>query len=279
MLLRLSILAVLASGCAPNTTFRRAAVVPTPTGETFTNPVRGDVEVAGSFATSAGSVTELVPEVGDPGLHVAHTQFGGHVRFRLNDHITAGGQAMVTHSSLSDPSAFGVPDIDSFVWGAGPNVAVHFGDEKTVMFGASLAVTFVEVPWATFRLREGVDPNGVGATVEDYELEELSAEPVLLFRLSTGVEWAMHPNVYLFGGLSLQNAASNIGFDDVARPGSTLTADSLGLVPYVGFTFRSNVGLFGRVQYYVPVGYGDLFNGALGPWGGVELMIGTSLDA
>jgi hypothetical protein len=280
-MLRFSMILLLAfaSACAPSTTFRRAAVVPTPTGETLTNPVHGAVEVAGTFSTSAGGVTQLFPEPGDPGLHVAHTQFGGHVRFRLNEHLSVGGQAMMTHSELSDPSATGVPDLDSFVWGAGPNAAIHFGDPKTVMFGVSLAVTFVEVPWATFTLRDGVDPNAPSASVDDYRLVEQSAEPVLLFRLSSGVEWALHPNIFFFGGLSLQNAATNIGFDNSERSGSTLSADVLGLVPYVGFNFRSDAGVFGSVQYYVPIGYGEIFNSSVMPWGGIELALGAAIDA
>jgi len=203
--------------CAPRTRYRRTALVPNQMGESLTTPVgTGNVQFTGSI-TLVDSSTNYFPVRGDPALHVATAMATTQLRLGLGKYFSMGMQGTAGHSSLSEPSAIGTPEIgDNFFAGAGPHVSI------------------------------------VVPTVN----EQLS----LGFALATGMNYRYAPMLF-YGGLSFQNAMTNIGFDDDERTGSTLDGDIWGLVSYAGIQFFLGNHFFVDAQYFLPTGYGDFRTG------------------
>lgn len=97
----------------------------------------------------------------------------------------------------------------------------------------------------------------------------------MLTRLSGAVNYSLHEYFELHSGLSFQNHVVNIGFDDQARQGSTLSASDVGVVPYLGVRATTEQGLYAVAQSYFPLGYEQLN----GPQLGGSLQLGADLDS
>ena len=96
-------------------------------------------------------------------------------------------------------------------------------------------------------------------------------------RLSVGANHRLAPWVDIDYGLSLQNAAINVGFDEVAAEGSTLTFATFGVVPWFGLSLRTPQGLLFRASYAYPLGFTD-YGGGQGGTGTFLVAIGADLD-
>ncbi|MEM9190002.1 MAG: hypothetical protein AAGF12_12540 [Myxococcota bacterium] len=258
--------------CAPNTRFRRTALAPMPTGESLTVPMRSKVELSGDVSTNFGAVNEnSFPEEGDSGLQLAHTRFGARARFRLGRYVSLGAAGFLVHSDLADRNATGVPPLGSkFGGGFGPQVSFHFGDARAFTFSLSLSTQLAVLPWATWERVSDIPDAGLG----NYEFSEDGTDIMLLARLSPGVAYAFNDYVGIYGGVSVQNTVTNIGFDNEPREGSTMSADSFGAVPYIGVSFREGSGFMGRVSYFLPIGFSDTLHGET-QWGGLRFDIGV----
>lgn len=276
-------LIALVAGCAPQTRFRRTAFVPTPRADSLTQEVRGDVELVGEAnVTDVGY--DWVPEVGDPALHAAHTEFQGQARFRVGRHFALGAQALYSHTGLSRATTVGTPPMSGeSLYGVGPNVSMHFGggiDDSRMRwgFGMGLALQFVSVPYSVWERNDG------GTSLEDiidpeasnYHLVESGRDVHGLVALSIGGTFGINEYVDLFGGVSIQNSMTNIGFDDQQRDGSTITAGEVGAVPFLGVTGHVPGGLLLRAQYGFPIGFSQFYADDTS-WGTVQFTIGAEL--
>lgn len=267
-----------AHGCAPATAYRRTALVPTPGGDTLTQPLHRRAE-ASLTAHVTDIVTDPFPTVGDSALQATRTTFTGQARFRIGEHLRLGGQFLYSHASLAQETTSGTPPMEGeSVFGIGPQISAGWGGERWhIGFGGSL--TFTTVPWATWmRLPGAPDSDFDGAPITDhYAPLEGGRDLMMLFTLSAGATFIASEWFEGFGGFSIQNALTNIGFDDQDRTGSTLSADRVGIVPFVGATFRvPEPGLFVRGQYYYPINFGHMTAGHA-HWGGFAVTIGVQL--
>ncbi len=272
-------------GCTPATQFRRAAVVPTPGGETITNPVRGRAELSGSVSYTDTN-TDILPAVNDPALHATNTLFSGQARFKLSEIATLGFHGLYSHSTFSTPTALGTPPMeDESIIGVGPSFSLHFLNTSRVRLGLGVAITGVSVPWSVWERRSTAPPEPeefIDIDASNYDKIEEGRDLLLLGRLSFGINVILHRYVEMFGGLSVQNSFKNIGFDNQEREGSTLDARSLGVVPYLGVTARVPGGFFMQAQYYYPMGFSQFRgNDILGvtSWGGLQFGIGVNLGS
>lgn len=247
------------SGCAPQTAFRRSALVPAPTGEYLTTPVEHDVQFGGTVSHTTSSYDDL-PDIGDPALHVARTELRGHLRFEVGPYVTIGGEGNYSHFDLSEPSAYGTPPVTGkSTWGLGPVFSVHVGPDKSdVSFGLSAALTLQNVPWTTWERTSPPTLDDWGFDPADHRIAEEGTDLMLLTRISGAVNYRIWRGLSLHTGLSFQNHVVNIGFDDQERDGSTLTANDLGVVPYVGANFVTEDGFWVLGQFYTPIGYEQL---------------------
>jgi len=272
-------------GCVPQTRYRRTAFVPTPHGDSLTQPVRGGVELIGEVST--GDVdTDYAPQVGDPALHAARTEFSGQARFAIGRHFAVGPQVSYAHSSMSQGTAAGTPPMENeSLYGFGPNVSLHFGGpidggHMTWGFGAGFALSFVSVPYAVWERNDGL--TSVEALLDpsasNYHLVDSGRDVQALFALSLGGTVGLNDYVDLFGGVSVQNSMKNIGFDDLQRSGSTITAGEVGAVPFFGVTGHVPGGLLLRAQYGFPIGFNQFYAGSAS-WGTLQFSIGAELGA
>lgn len=271
-----SLAVLLAAGCAPQTRYRRSAVVPTPRGDDLTQDFAGRVEVSGSVAHTDVE-TDLLPRAGDPALLATETTFDGRVRFRVGEHIAFGLHGLYSHSTFAQQTAWGAPPMhDQSIYGFGPNLSFHVGDRKRYVIGGGFGLTFMNTPWSVWERTSDPTLPELLDDIAGYEQIDEGREMLLLTTLSLGATWVVHPSFELFGGLSVQSSLTNIGFDDQARDGSTLSADEFGVTPFLGATGRIPGGAFVRGQYYVPIGF-EQFTLGSASWGGVQLTVGVDI--
>ncbi len=264
-----------ASGCAPQTAFRRSALVPAPTGEHLTAPIERNVQFGGTVShTDSGY--ESFPAVGDPALHVARTQMRGHVRFKAGPNVTLGGEANYSHFELSEPNSYGTPPVTGkSTWGVGPVFSLHVGPDKSdLSFGFSGALQLQSVPWTIWERTTPATITDWGFDEADHEVTAEGTDLILLTRVSGAMNYRIYRGLSLHTGVSFQNHVVNIGFDDQDRQGSTLTANDLGIVPYVGAHFVSDEGFYVLAQGYTPIGYEQLRGVQMGGM----LTIGADLE-
>ncbi|HJL28951.1 MAG: hypothetical protein CMN31_00195 [Sandaracinus sp.] len=273
-----TLLGVVFAGCAPTTVYRRAALVPTPGGDTLSQPLERPAEISGTVHHTDVE-TDPLPQVGDPGLQAARTTFTGQVRFRLGDHVRLGGQLLYSHASLAQRTAVGTPPMDGkSLFGIGPQVGFAWRTGRFHL-GGGLALTLTSVPWTTWERRDGApdrptDPDG---TVEEHYREvDSDLDMQVLVSASVAGTWVVNEYFEAFVGLSVQNSLSNIGFDDQSREGSTLDASTVGVSPFVGATARIPGGAFVRGQYYLPLNHDQFYWGEVG-WGGVAFTLGVEI--
>ncbi len=272
----------MAIGCAPQTPYRRGALVAAPVGEPHTEPVRG-VAQGRIGATYTDGATMQLPQVGDPALWRLEWQLDGSVRFAASDLVAIGFHGAYGHVSWAQQSAVQTPPVvDDSLWllGASGTVGGTVDQHQKVYVGGVLALSFSGMPWSTWeRLSGGPDDPttwAAGTTFDEsaYRLLDHGTELLFLTRLSFLVRYEPDPIVALHGGLSVQNHARNIGFDDVVRDGSTLTADDWGLVPFVGLTVRPDPAFYLQAQYFYPALYEQMRNSWERTFGGFVLGIG-----
>ncbi|MCA9612095.1 MAG: hypothetical protein R3B99_09650 [Polyangiales bacterium] len=268
----LLLLPLLVTACSPATQYRRTALVPTPPADGMTQPQRRTAEL--SMTATVNPVTsDLVPSYGDPAMQAAETTFTGQARFRLGEHFRLGGQLLYSHASLAHETAAGTPPMPGeSVVGGGPQMSAGFaGEHWHVGFGAM--ATLVSVPWAAWERNDDapdVDRESVDV-LDHYHLAVQGRELRLMFATSVGVTWIVHPWFEGFGGVSVQSAFENVGFDDQERTGSTLSMRPV-VVPFVGVTARiPEPGLFLRAQYQYPIGEPHLLHGGFGITLGIEV--------
>lgn len=274
--LTLTILVLLAAGCAPQTRYRRSAVVPTPRGDDLTQDFAGPAEVSGSVAHTDVE-TQFVPRVGDSALLATETTFEGRARFRVGEHFALGLHGLYSHSTFAQRTSWGTPPMDGeSIYGFGPNISFHVGDRDRYVIGGGFGLTFMNTPWSVWERTSDATLPELLDDIAGYEQIDEGRELHLLTTLSLGATWIAHPAFELFGGFSVQSSLVNIGFDNQARDGSTLSASEFGVTPFLGATARIPGGAFVRGQYYVPIGF-EQFTVGSASWGGVQLTLGFDI--
>jgi len=246
-----------------------------PVGEHLTAPVERNVQFGGTIShTHSGH--EDFPDLGDSALHVARTQVRGHVRFKVGPYATIGGEANYSHFELSEPNSSGTPPVTRHsTFGIGPVFSFHVGPEKSdLSFGFSGALQLQNVPWTTWERTTPPSITDWGFDEADHEVAADGEDLMLLTRISGAMNYRIWRGLSLHTGLSFQNHVANIGFDDQDREGSTLTANDLGIVPYVGAHFVTDEGFYVLAQGYTPIGYEQLRGVQMGGM----LQIGADLQ-
>ncbi|MEM9190001.1 MAG: outer membrane beta-barrel protein [Myxococcota bacterium] len=220
-------------------------LVPTPVGDTLILPIRGELELSGSVATTMGVVNAA--EEGQP-HHLAHTLFGARVRVTTEDWLALGVDGFLGFPSLSEPlRTDGVTPDKGGVGGFGPNLAFFVrGDSLTFAVAGS------------FQLM--VSSRGTADQV------------VFLYRVSPGVTYEVNDSVRLFGGVSFQNAPAN-GSDE---HGIKLTGGSFGGVVNAGVSLMLTEAFFTNASYFLPLGFNRTFNDQV-QWGGLQVEFGVAL--
>ncbi|QQR88853.1 MAG: hypothetical protein IPJ88_11520 [Myxococcales bacterium] len=262
----------LGSGCAQNTAYRRSAVVPTPIGEPLASPMKKDWQFSGGISVT-DTLTDEVGTDGDPAMHAAQLMFHGIARRAISKYFNIGAQAFWSNRAFSQKTTVGTLDVpDDNVWGAGLNAALQIPIAQSGWtFGTALAGTIVIAPWAVWQLQDDT------TTPATYSLNDSGHDGLLLYRLSISMNYDFSEAFAMFGGLSLQNSASNIGFGNAPQDGSTLTFTRHGVVPFIGVNYHFIPERFAQLQYYVPLGYpqfGGLYENA---FGGFSLNIGAEI--
>jgi len=273
-----SFLLVAISGCVPVTQYVRSANVPSATGETLTLPMHNTVEMSGSFSYNDSFnaayyhlPSTLVYDVNDPLVLQSTVHLEGLVRISVHSNVAIGAHGTIDLFRVGDYLHLPFDNTPSV--GVGPNVAFHFhpGSENFTI-GMSGALTFASIPWNSWALQ---NPQAAGrrTSVFDpslYYRRESSSDILYLYRASVGVSYLFAGHIEPFGGISMQNEATNIGFDNVNRGGSTLSARDLNIVPYVGVS--ANLWpVFVRFQCYLPL---NVTRSAQGEFG-TQLQVGA----
>ena len=162
------------------------------------------------------------------------------------------------------------------VWGVGPQVGFHFRDRRWA-FGGGFAFTFASVPWTSWQRREeapGAPSDAPEPNLEHYQRSDMGRQWKPMLAVGVGATWFVRSAIEAFVGLSLQSYLANVGFDERSRGNTTLSADHVGMAPFVGLTLRiPQAGLFIRGQYYYPIAFDALARGPA--WGGVMGTVGV----
>lgn len=252
-------LLVFASACAPTTKYLRTADISSPTGETLTLPMHDTIELSGSAAIvdSTQTLRHLIYLPGDPLVNPSLWQFAGLARFQVHPNIAIGAQGTV--ELAQSRNILSIPFDNEILWGLGPNIGFHFhpGSDNFTL-GLSFALTMMSTPWATWERKNDSKTSMVFLPLDmsQYQRGQTGRDFLFLFRGSFGASYLFVEHVELFGGLSFQNTATNIGFDDFQRAGSTLQASIINLVPYLGIGVLYKP-FFSRLQLYIPVQFHD----------------------
>jgi hypothetical protein len=261
-ILALTLTALSAVACEPPaTTYRRSALIPSKIGGMGISPmIKGESEF--SAALSAADVVTKTPSKGDPALHVAQVNAVGQLRHALSDSITIGGQLQGAHRSFSEPNAEATPPLrEDLAWGVGPNISISLPIAQKLTLGASVALTYMNVPWASWEIK-GRDPCGTCQATDprpNYTLYDSGRDSHWLYRGSLGPVFTFNRHLNVFGGMVLQNSMTNIGFDNTLREGSTITTDIHHATAFMGLTVRADGGPFLRAQLLLDAG-GDLLS-------------------
>ena len=266
------------TACAPATRYRRAALVPMPSGDVLTQPQEGVADLSGSVAHQDASVNRF-PELEDPALQAARTTISANARFRLGRYLRLGAQGFFATTRMATPTATGTPEVPGqTVFGLGPNVSFNYRRARWAV-GAGVSLSLVSAPWSSWSRADGSSDGtyepGEGFRAS-YQLDDSGRDIMPLVNVAVGATYIPSPYVELFGGLSVQNSLRNIGFDNRQRDGSTLSADEVGVVPFVGVTARVPAGAYLRAQYFVPLGFSQ-FNGAQVSLGGFMATLGWDI--
>jgi hypothetical protein len=265
-------------GCAPESLYRRTALVPTPVAESLVRAPRGAVQATGAIDTGAEGVNRY-PELGEASVLRADTSVHGEVRFTAGRHVVIGAQAMYAHVRMAHESATATPPLGrrASTGGIGPNLSVHVPVHPRVTLGFGAALTLGIVPWTVYeRLMPstGVESEFVPS---EHRIANQGRDVLVFVRIAAGVSHRLHDWVDLDYGLSLQNAAFNVGFSDTPASGSTLRVSSFGVLPFVGVTLRLPNGFLARFAYAVPFGFAayDSDDGSIGNF---QFAVGVDLD-
>ncbi|MEO0813444.1 MAG: hypothetical protein AAFY60_11315, partial [Myxococcota bacterium] len=116
----------LVAACAPNTQFRRTALVPAPTPVQRSGAplAAGEIRAQGHLElsegrTRSGSVSSLDPIIssrGDPGLLTPELIFGGSIYGAVSDHFELGVHGRFASSRNAERGAIGVFDLSGNAW-------------------------------------------------------------------------------------------------------------------------------------------------------------------
>jgi len=221
-------LGVAAFGCAPNTRFRNAAVVPamTPvmsTGRPLDHQAR--VEAYGGYTDN---LTDLFPQKeSTPALHVAHGMGGVGGKFRLGPITDIGARFEVGPYDSAQHSAVGTPPVPGHksVVGAGITLGGHYVHRSGFALGAVYEGTAYSVPWAQWECDGSASPCParlnlpVGDDLPGYHLSDEGTETVYINQLSLLPSYKR--DIFTgFIGMSVRGTIENVGFSDSSTNGN-----------------------------------------------------------
>ena len=232
------VLFVFVSACAPQTLYRREAIVPSPQAP----PYRGEpvgkkhmefqVQLSGSHAEAEG-----VPEIYDDALWVPEFMINAAGMFGVVDFLDLGFLLTYAHGSWANKTAHGTPpmvDEDKHIFAIGPQIgagASLLGGK--VFFGGYASIQYARMPWSEWEL---VNPDDYLHS-ECYQRVDHGADDEFYYRLgffvgSRPVKW-----VALHAGVLLHAAWKNIGFSNEDYSGSTLKQTTPLIMPLFGVRF------------------------------------------
>ena len=141
----------------------------------------------------------------------------------------------------------------------GPTAAPNdrFGNDRFIAAAGEAAVQYgtcdVSIP-LDHQVGELEDPDWPWQSEDPREhvVTERGRDVMLLGRFSLGLSHRINPWFELNYGVSVQNAAYNIGFDTVPHDGSTLSGDSFGAVPWLAVNFHAPNGMLYAVDLNNP---------------------------
>lgn len=266
-------------GCAPQALYRRTALVPTPVAESLVRAPRGSVQATGAIDTGADGRNRF-PELGEASVLRADTSAHGEVRFTASRHVVIGAQAMYAHVRMAHESATATPPLGrrASTGGFGPNLSVHAPVRPRVTLGFGAALTLGFAPWTVYeRLVPSTGMEESEFVPSEHRIADQGRDVLVFVRIAAGVSHRLHDWVDLDYGLSLQNAAFNVGFGDTPASGSTLRASSFGVLPFVGVSVRVPNGFLARFAYALPLGFGAYDSDSIGT-GNFHFAFGVDFD-
>lgn len=265
------LLAILHLGCeAERTLYRRPALVIQPRSDLNAVPMDGEIiEVSGGvdlnrvnhFGVPVPPIN-YYPEDGDPGLQIVEAVVNAKIRVAPHEKVIFGAEYINGREARSSPNAIEVPEIAAkAVRGGGPFLAfTHSFTGTTISLGASIGIYALKLPWELWRLKSGNCV--IACLLGDYERLVRRVDTKLQYKVTLLPGWSPYHFVDAFGGLSIQNAFTNIGFHNQELNGSTIDND-VGVVFQFGARFKYKY-VFVDVATYFPAGY-DSKNGIFGP--------------
>jgi hypothetical protein len=226
-----ALLALAYFSCAPETRYRREALVPGPHPPPYRGEAlgRGKVEIQGQIAGS--HVVEQVPEIGDPALWIPDFHLNVSALFGVTGFLDLGLVAMYAHGSWARASAVGTPPMPEggdHLFSLGPQIGMGFkAMDERIFGGGYLSVQYARLPWSAWE-------RGVSGT---YTLAEQGADHEAYFKLGLYFGGRPVPWLALNMGLLLTSAWLNEGFSDEYEEGSTLRQVMPHFMPLLGARF------------------------------------------
>jgi len=227
-------LATLALGCAPNTRFRNAAVVPAMTppmtsGRPLEHSAR--VDAYGGFMANLTNPFPVREET--PALRVAQASAGLGARVRLGSIADVGLRVEGGPYSSTEPSAVGTPPVPGHksVFGVGLSFAGHYEHPSGFGLGAVYEGTGYQVPWAQWECVQQTSPcpgrlnTAIGDDLPGYMLADEGTETVTVHQLAL-IPSFRHGIATGFMGMSVRGTIENVGFSDSATNGNLPSSGS-----------------------------------------------------
>jgi hypothetical protein len=229
-----ALVVAVAAGCAPNTRFRNAAVVPPMTPPMVSGrPLEhaASVQAYGSFTDNLTNPFPIKDET--PALRVAHAMGGVGGRLRLGHILDVGLRLEGGSYGSSEASAVGTPPVPSkkSVLGVGISLAAHWEHPGGFGIGAVYETTSYSVPWAQWECDQMTSPCPghanvpFGENLPGYHLADEGTESVVVHQLALVPSYKVGIST-IFVGMSVRGTIENIGFSDNASNGNKPEAGS-----------------------------------------------------
>jgi len=240
----LTVLIILISllSCAPQTRFRREALVPSPQpppyrGETLgKGHVEIQAQVAGSHIEEETYPNTDFFALYDDALWVPEFMLNASALFGVINFLDIGGLFSYAHGSWAKRSAEGTPpmtDDGKHVFAIGPQIGAggkFFGGK--FFFGGYTSIQYVRIPWSEWEAVDVTDPN-----TDCYRMNDKGNDNDIYYRFAIYAGFRPTRWFAVNGGVVIHAAWKNIGFSNEDYSGSTLDQTSPLIMPLIGMRF------------------------------------------
>jgi hypothetical protein len=242
------------SGCAPQTAYRNAAMIPAahPVAWSGHTVGEGKLRIDGNVM-HAGVVTDLLPSVNQSALHVPETTVEGSAGLGLHEYVEIGARVSYAAYRWAERSAVGTAPIIArdAIYGVGPElrVAVPLDKKKRFVIGGAFNALLYQLPYSRWENITPAQPCtladlgacGVGWNNATYKLTEQGSSSRIAWNAAITPSITFDPRFgYGFLSLGAHSGYKNDGF--ALKPNAdALSGD--------GFVFMLGVGYALEIEH------------------------------